>query len=99
MPFALQHLTEFDPNAKVLGIYSMATKPCIRLPDRTALGTKPRDNVKLEPCVKSCCIRSVVESAVPIRREASALGLVSAMPSRLGGIAESNLLAGGIEAF
>jgi phosphoribosylanthranilate isomerase len=43
--------------------------------------------------VKICCLRSVVEASIAIRHGASALGLVSAMPSGPGVIAEE-LIAG-----
>lgn len=41
--------------------------------------------------VKICCIRSVAEAAMAIRHGASALGLVSAMPSGPGVIAEETI--------
>jgi len=42
----------------------------------------------VKPRVKICCIRSVVEATLAIRHGASAIGLVSAMPSGPGVIAE-----------
>ena len=42
----------------------------------------------MKPRVKICCIRSVVEATLAIRHGASAIGLVSAMPSGPGVIAE-----------
>lgn len=48
----------------------------------------------MQPRVKICCIRSVAAVALAIRHGAAALGLLSAMPSGLGVIAESNLLTG-----
>ena len=41
-----------------------------------------------KPRIKVCCISSVGEAALAIRHGASALGLVSAMPSGPGPIAE-----------
>jgi phosphoribosylanthranilate isomerase len=41
--------------------------------------------------VKICCISSVVEAAIAVRHGASALGLVSAMPSGPGVIAEETI--------
>lgn len=41
------------------------------------------------PCVKICCIKSVDEAAMAIRYGASAIGLVSEMPSGPGPIPES----------
>ena len=43
------------------------------------------------PRVKICCIRNVAEAAMAIRHGASALGLVSAMPSGPGVIAEETI--------
>jgi phosphoribosylanthranilate isomerase len=45
----------------------------------------------LNPRVKICCIRSVAEAALAIRHGAAALGLVSAMPSGPGVIAEETI--------
>ena len=45
----------------------------------------------LSPRVKICCIRSVAEAELAIRHGASALGLVSAMPSGPGVIAEETI--------
>jgi phosphoribosylanthranilate isomerase len=44
--------------------------------------------VTTSPCVKICCIASVEEALLAIRLGASAIGLVSAMPSGPGPIAE-----------
>ena len=43
----------------------------------------------MKPRVKICCIRSVAEAALAIRNGADAVGLVSAMPSGPGVIAEA----------
>ncbi|TAL05770.1 MAG: phosphoribosylanthranilate isomerase [Verrucomicrobia bacterium] len=43
------------------------------------------------PRVKICCIRSVAEAALAIRHGAAAIGLVSAMPSGPGVIAEGTI--------
>ena len=45
----------------------------------------------MKPRIKICCIRSVAEAALAIRHGASALGLVSAMPSGPGVIAEETI--------
>jgi phosphoribosylanthranilate isomerase len=45
----------------------------------------------VRPRVKICCIRSAVEAAIAIHHGASALGLVSAMPSGPGVIAEETI--------
>ncbi len=45
----------------------------------------------MRPRVKICCIRSVAEAALAIRHGAAALGLVSAMPSGPGVIAEETI--------
>jgi len=45
----------------------------------------------LSPRIKICCIRSVAEAALAIRHGAAALGLVSAMPSGPGVIAEETI--------
>src|SRR6266576_4431899 len=45
----------------------------------------------VSPRVKICCIRSVAEAALAIRHGVSALGLVSAMPSGPGVIAEETI--------
>lgn len=45
----------------------------------------------MNPRVKVCCIRSVAEAALAIPHGASALGLVSAMPSGPGVIAEETI--------
>jgi phosphoribosylanthranilate isomerase len=45
----------------------------------------------VNPRVKICCIRNVAEAALAIRHGASALGLVSAMPSGPGVIAEETI--------
>ena len=45
----------------------------------------------VQPRVKICCIRSVAEAALAIRHGAAALGLVSAMPSGPGVIAEDTI--------
>lgn len=45
----------------------------------------------MKPRVKICCIRSVAEAALAIRHGASALGLVSAMPSGPGVIADDTI--------
>lgn len=44
-----------------------------------------------EPRVKICCIKNVAEAALAIRHGAAALGLVSAMPSGPGVIAEETI--------
>jgi phosphoribosylanthranilate isomerase len=49
---------------------------------------KRRLSVIRTPCVKICCIKSSEEARVAIRHGASALGLVSAMPSGPGPIPE-----------
>ena len=45
----------------------------------------------MKPRVKICCIRNVAEAALAIRHGAAALGLVSAMPSGPGVIAEETI--------
>lgn len=45
----------------------------------------------MKPRVKICCISSVAEAAIAVRHGASALGLVSAMPSGPGVIAEETI--------
>jgi len=45
----------------------------------------------LKPRIKICCIRSVAEAAMAIRHGVAALGLVSAMPSGPGVIAEETI--------
>lgn len=45
----------------------------------------------MKPRVKICCIRSVAEAALAIHHGAAALGLVSAMPSGPGVIAEETI--------
>jgi phosphoribosylanthranilate isomerase len=45
----------------------------------------------MKPRVKICCIRSVTEAALAIRHGAAAIGLVSAMPSGPGVIAEETI--------
>jgi len=45
----------------------------------------------MKPRVKICCISSVAEAAIAMRHGASALGLVSAMPSGPGVIAEETI--------
>lgn len=47
----------------------------------------------MHPRVKICCISSVAEAALAIRHGAAALGLVSAMPSGPGVIAEATIAA------
>ena len=46
----------------------------------------------MNPRVKICCIRNVAEAALAIRHGAAALGLVSAMPSGPGVIAEETIV-------
>ena len=46
----------------------------------------------MKPRVKICCIRNVAEAALAIRHGAAALGLVSAMPSGPGVIAEGTIV-------
>lgn len=46
---------------------------------------------QLKPRVKICCISSVAEAQIAIRQGASAVGLVSAMPSGPGVIAEETI--------
>ena len=46
---------------------------------------------QLRPRVKICCIRSFAEAALAIRHGANAIGLVSAMPSGPGVIAEETI--------
>jgi phosphoribosylanthranilate isomerase len=53
--------------------------------DFTRTGPKPR--------VKICCISNVTEAALAVRHGASAVGLVSAMPSGPGVIAEETIAA------
>ena len=45
----------------------------------------------MKPRVKICCIRSLAEAALAIRHGANAIGLVSAMPSGPGVIAEETI--------
>ena len=45
----------------------------------------------MKPRTKICCIRSVAEAALAVRHGAAALGLVSAMPSGPGVIAEETI--------
>ena len=45
----------------------------------------------MKPRVKVCCISSVAEAAIAVRHGAAALGLVSAMPSGPGVIAEETI--------
>ena len=45
----------------------------------------------MKPRVKICCIRNMAEAALAIRHGAAALGLVSAMPSGPGVIAEETI--------
>lgn len=45
----------------------------------------------MHPRVKICCISSVAEAALAIRHGAAAVGLVSAMPSGPGVIAEETI--------
>src|SRR6185295_13806464 len=52
-------------------------------------GGRSRRHVK--PRVKICCIRNVAEAALAIRHGANAIGLVSAMPSGPGVIAEETI--------
>lgn len=47
----------------------------------------------MKPRVKICCISSVAEAAIAVRHGASAVGLVSAMPSGPGVIAEEAITA------
>ena len=50
-----------------------------------------KENREMKPRVKICCIKSVAEAELAIRHGASALGLVSAMPSGPGVIAEETI--------
>jgi phosphoribosylanthranilate isomerase len=49
--------------------------------------------VLIKPRVKICCISSVAEAAIAVRHGAAAVGLVSAMPSGPGVIAEETIAA------
>ena len=56
--------------------------------------SNPSDRISfsaLQPRLKICCIRNVAEAALAIRHGAAALGLVSAMPSGPGVIAEETI--------
>jgi phosphoribosylanthranilate isomerase len=65
--------------------------PGVRFDPATAFANAFSMNPQMKPRVKICCIRSVEEARMAIEYGASALGLVSAMPSGPGVIAEESI--------
>src|SRR5712675_35275 len=58
---------------------------------RTSYSTDDSDMFRVSPRVKICCIASEAEAAMAVRMGASAVGLVSRMPSGPGPIPESRI--------